>query len=179
MLSIPERPLKSMKHKFTAEEDRMILEKVAEYGAGRWNQLATFFENRSGRQIRERYMNYLSPTVNHDEWTEEENQKLISLVEAHGTNWKSIRKHFPGRTDVALKNHYVVIKRNPNGRTPIQIVEPAQAGDGETGCDFGFGNNSHTFSMDFEDFYSPFWMGPPDSNDDESTFSINDSNWAQ
>jgi myb proto-oncogene protein len=46
--------------------------------------------NRSGKQIREHYLNQLHPDLNNDPWNFEEDEKIIQLYNEFGGKWSVI-----------------------------------------------------------------------------------------
>lgn len=100
------------KHKFTPEEDRIIKEYVALHGMRDWNNVAMMLPQRTGKQVRERYINYLNPDVSLKPWTQDEEKLLIDLVNKYGKRWSKFVFHFQNRTDIAIKNHWVNICRS-------------------------------------------------------------------
>ena len=97
------------KHKFTEEEDKRLRQIVAELGEFNWKRISEEMGTRNYRQCRERWKNYLSPNVKKDPWTKEEDSLLMSLYETYGSQWTLMAKHFQNRTDVNLKNRWVVL----------------------------------------------------------------------
>jgi hypothetical protein len=57
---------KRLKRKFTAEEDHFLGELVQEHGTEAWTFVARFMGTRTPRQCRDRYDNYLNPTLRSD-----------------------------------------------------------------------------------------------------------------
>ena len=100
-----------LKKKFTKEEDKQIVKLVEKYGTDNWTEISEFFFNRSGRQLKDRWFNYLDPEVNKKEWTPEEEELLLQKLEEYGKKWRVISRFFRGRTDVHLKNRYRMMKR--------------------------------------------------------------------
>ena len=98
----------SMKRKFTPDEDNLLKRIVMIYGPHRWKFIAEMIPNRTARQCRDRYINYLQPSIRHGQWTEEEDQLLTKKVKEHGTKWSFIKKFFVGRSTSALKNRFYV-----------------------------------------------------------------------
>lgn len=105
------RPQFKPHSKFTAEDDDRLKELVAEYGDNAWLKIAELMPGRNSRQCRERWMNYLSPSLNTQEWTTEEDTLLIQKQKELGTSWVRISKFFEGRTDQMCKNRFFMLKR--------------------------------------------------------------------
>lgn len=71
--------------------------------------------DRTPKQIRERYLNYLRPHLSQERWTEEEDELLLELIQKYGHSWKAIEKHMSKRSQNQLKNRYYgkLKKTNP------------------------------------------------------------------
>ena len=67
------------KHKFSPDEDKLLKEQVLKLGEKGWKKIAEYLPGRSARQCRERYKNYLCPSVSSDPWTKDEDEKLLNL----------------------------------------------------------------------------------------------------
>lgn len=61
--------------------------------------------------LRERWLYYLNPNLNHANWTKEEDEMIMKLRNEYGPKWMLISKYFPNRTDAMIKNRYNVLIR--------------------------------------------------------------------
>lgn len=107
------------KNKFTLEEDELIIKLVKEMGLYSWSKIAKNLVNRSGRQCKERYFNYLKPDINRSAWTKQEEALLNLKLSEVGPRWKLISTFFNSRTEVDVKNHYRLMKRRERKHAPI------------------------------------------------------------
>lgn len=110
-----------IKRKFTADEDKIIVDLVAANGEKSWKLISSKLANRTSRQCRERWRNYLSPFSQNLPWTEEEDKTLLNLHSDLGSQWANIAKHFTKRTDVNVKNRWVLLQRKRHRATTKQI----------------------------------------------------------
>ena len=99
------------KSKFTPEEDLKLKRIIFQFGDSDWNLISRLMNNRNQRQCRERWQKYLSPFVRFDPWTPEEDKLLNKLVNDFGQKWVKISQFFKNRTDINVKNRWMVLKR--------------------------------------------------------------------
>jgi len=88
-----------------SHEDEKVIELVSKHGQS-WALIASMMEGRSGKQIRDRYLNKLRPDIKIDEWNKEEDQQLINFFHEHGRKWSKIATLLPGRTEGQVKNRF-------------------------------------------------------------------------
>jgi len=109
------------KTKFTEQEDTLLAQLVGHFGEEKWNEISLYMNGRSIRQCRERWRNYLSPSINRSEWSLQEDALLASKYEELGPKWKQISRFFQNRTDISLKNRLLVLVRKESKRIRMQF----------------------------------------------------------
>ena len=83
---------KHPRDQFTQEEDLTLANLVIRYGEDNWEKISEYMPNRNVRQCRDRWLFYLSPSINTNEFTVEDDMKLIDLYIQYGSQWKTIAK---------------------------------------------------------------------------------------
>ncbi|GAN08499.1 hypothetical protein MAM1_0207c08013 [Mucor ambiguus] len=94
------------RQRWNTEEDALLQRAVHLYGAGNWTKIQRLIPGRTDMQCRERWVNILQPSINRGQFTQEETDRLLELVETHGPKWSFLQTLMPGRTDNALMRHY-------------------------------------------------------------------------
>jgi hypothetical protein len=127
-------PLSGKPHqKFTPEEDDQLRVAVEQFGDLNWKIIARHLPNRTPRQCKERWTNYLQPQINTSQWTRSEDARLLEKYNEFGSKWMRIAKFFINRTDAMVKNRFLVLKRRgmraagipPPPRSRKQRIESA------------------------------------------------------
>ncbi len=97
--------VKTKRNPWQPEEDEQVMELVVKYGQS-WALIASLMKDRSGKQIRDRYLNKLKPDINKAEWTQKEDELVMSLCKEMGHKWSRIATFLPGRTEGQVKNRF-------------------------------------------------------------------------
>jgi hypothetical protein len=94
-------------------EDRLILQGLRLFNK-QWSQIAKYyFTNRTAKQIRDRYINYLDPSIKKGQFTPAEDLIIAKFYQIYGSRWTLIQRHLPLRSADSIKNRYnSSIKRN-------------------------------------------------------------------
>jgi len=89
---------KGSKGKWTKEEDCKLQSAVMLHEGKNWKKIAEHFPDRTDVQCLHRWQKVLNPDVVKGPWTQEEDQKVMELVEIYGAKkWSLIAQHLPGR----------------------------------------------------------------------------------
>jgi hypothetical protein len=109
------------KSKFSPEEDAQLADLVAIHGDEDWITISCLMTGRNARQCRERWRHYLSPAVCLMPFSPEEDALLLHKYTEMGARWKSMGAYFPGRTDIMLKNRWLLLDRRQKrgDRAPV------------------------------------------------------------
>lgn len=115
---------------FTQYEDHLLTQAAYLHNENSWNEIAKMVPGRTPRQCRDRWKNYLKPTLRFDPWKKEDDELLVSLVNTYGTHWTKMKESFPGRSTNALKNRWHWLLNN--------FVQPMEINDSENDKYDGF-----------------------------------------
>ncbi|CAD8186801.1 unnamed protein product [Paramecium pentaurelia] len=112
-----------LRRTWTTEEDEKLLELINVHNFN-WCLISTFFKNRSGKQVREHYLNQLDPQINTSPWSIEEDKKIVELYQSIGGKWSVITKQLNSRSENSVKNRFYSCLRHKylNIKNPYYIV---------------------------------------------------------
>ena len=74
---------------WTPEEDRLLLELYEKYGS-KWSTIARSIEGRTDDACSKRYREALDPSLKKDEWSTEEDERLLEVWRRIGGKWGQI-----------------------------------------------------------------------------------------
>jgi hypothetical protein len=100
------------RHRFTAEEDRTIMEYFDKYGEDCWGKLKIVLGVATVRSACERYRTYLDSNSNSRKpFSKEEDQRLLLVHSKYGNKWAYFANNFFDRRPMSLKNRYRILER--------------------------------------------------------------------
>ena len=97
--------IKRKKNPWLPHEDDEVIRLINLYGQS-WSKISGIIKNRTGKQVRDRYLNYLRPDLKDENFSEEEDQLLVSLYLKFGNRWSKIANGIPGRSECQVKNRF-------------------------------------------------------------------------
>jgi hypothetical protein len=103
----------------------MLMQLLARAPALDWKTVAELLGNRTARQCRERYHNYLAPDVANVGWTKAEEKLLREKYHDLGPHWAKMKDCFPGKSPVNIKNKWAKM----TGTTRPPEIEPQEPED--------------------------------------------------
>ena len=116
--------------RFKPDEDEKLRSLVTQYGERSWHTISKHMKNRSARQCKDRWLNYLSPNANHSEFSQEDREFILQYVSRNGPHWSELAQYFPGRNGAQIRNKWttwsskrnIVPKKSENSEQPVQDV---------------------------------------------------------
>lgn len=107
------------KGKWEEEEDSKLVSLVAQYGED-WALISKLMSSRNNKQVRDRYLNILNPSISKTPFSLDEDQKIIKYEKLYGRNWKFISSFFKGRTPDKIKNRFYTLKKRTKRKLHIE-----------------------------------------------------------
>ena len=121
--------------RWTTEEDHLLTTAIQEHGTTNWPAVAAYVGNgRTRAQCSQRWNRVLNPAINKNNWTKEEEDKLMQCVAQFGNKaWTRVAQQLGGRCDVQCRFKYnYIMKKNPQQADiehlppPVQVDAPHQ-----------------------------------------------------
>ena len=100
-----------VKGAWTPEEDKELLRLFKYYGKN-WSNISKSMPQRTGKQIRDRFLNALDENLKKDKFSIEEDKKVIKWYKVYGNAWCKIAKKIKGRTGDMVKNRFYSSLKN-------------------------------------------------------------------
>lgn len=100
-----------VKGAWTHEEDMELLRLYKYYGKN-WSNISKSMPHRTGKQIRDRFLNALDDNLKRDKFSIEEDKKIIKWYKVYGNAWCKIARKIKGRTGDMVKNRFYSSLKN-------------------------------------------------------------------
>ena len=136
---------------WTELEDSTLLKLVQSRGLNSWGLIARELNSllhgekkaKIGRQCKERWNNYVDPSIVKGHWTLEEDIYLLEMQLKFGNKWSEVAKGLSGRNENSVKNRWnSMVKKAmrdcPQGTDPIDYLLEGKRKQAIEESSFGF-----------------------------------------
>jgi len=90
---------------WTNDEDKKILNFYKKFGR-KWEEIARCLKNRTGKQVRDRFLNRLDNSISHSKFSEKEDKLIFDLYLEHGASWSKISNIIKTRSSDMIKSRF-------------------------------------------------------------------------
>lgn len=122
---------------WTNIEDQILKAAVQKYGVHQWSKIASLLQKKNARQCEIRWNEYLNPTLNFEEFTKEEDKKLLELVRTLPNQWRTISE-LMGRPSQQCIERYNILLETELSKTDGEATTSANSA---ISTSFGFKPN--------------------------------------
>ena len=106
------QPAYCSKNRFSPEEDRIILNH-AKFGEDiDWINISKLLKNKTPRQCKDRWNNYINPNLSIEEWKPEDDDLLLEKYIEYGPRWKAFSLLFKNRSINNIRNRCMKLLKN-------------------------------------------------------------------
>ncbi|CAF1091738.1 unnamed protein product [Rotaria sordida] len=71
-------------------EDEILKAAVMKYGKNQWSRIASLLHRKSAKQCKARWFEWLDPSIKKNEWSRDEDEKLLHMAKLMPTQWRTI-----------------------------------------------------------------------------------------
>eukprot|EP00798_Chlamydomonas_sp_ICE-L_P017404 gene17404-23704_t len=86
-------------------EDEILKAAVMKYGLNQWARISSLLVRKAAKQCKQRWFEWLDPSIKKTEWTREEDEKLLHLAKLMPCQWRTIAP-IVGRTSAQCLERY-------------------------------------------------------------------------
>ena len=86
-------------------EDEILKAAIMKYGLNQWSRISSLLQRKSAKQCKQRWYEWLDPSIKKTEWTRAEDEKLLQLSRVFPSQWRTIAP-FVGRTPTQCYERY-------------------------------------------------------------------------
>lgn len=113
----------AMRCRWSVVDDDVLKKTVENVGTNRWSIIALNTRGRTAKQCRDRWVNYLEPSIRHNPLTKREINMIFNMQKEIGNQWVKIAREIPGRSPNQIKGFWYSQHRR-KGKRSYSIEKP-------------------------------------------------------
>ncbi|CCD27296.1 Cef1p NDAI_0K01050 [Naumovozyma dairenensis CBS 421] len=114
---------------WTNVEDQILKAAIQKYGTHRWSKIASLLHKKTARQCEIRWNEYLNPTLNFNDFSKDEDVKLLDLARKLPNQWRTIADSLGRTAQFCIERYNKLLSADDNDQATKE--EEGKEGDRE------------------------------------------------
>lgn len=102
---------------WTNVEDEILKVAVMKYGQNQWARISSLLVRKTPKQCKARWTEWLDPTIKKDNWTFQEDERLLHLSKLYPSQWASISDMIGRTSQMCLDRYEHLLESSPSSST--------------------------------------------------------------
>ncbi|VEU20311.1 DEKNAAC101192 [Brettanomyces naardenensis] len=107
---------------WTNVEDEILKAAIAKYGLNQWSRVSSLLTKKTAKQCKQRWQEWLNPTIKKLDWDKQEDEKLLKLIKLRPNQWNSIGLLMNRSVNQCIERYQQLLSDSMEGGSELKMI---------------------------------------------------------